>query len=468
MNFHVLTLFPEMIESGLSASILGRAMEKGLLTVNAVNIRDFSTDKHKKVDDYTYGGGAGLLMQAQPVYDAYKHVAGKIGKRVRTVYLTPQGTVFNQRMAEELVKEEELIFLCGHYEGIDDRVLEEIVTDYVSIGDFVLTGGEMPAMIMIDTISRLIPGVLHNEDSAQEESFSGYLLEYPQYSRPEVFMGKSVPRELLSGNHKEIKKWRQKAAEERTRIRRPDLYAEYERLMACKEDLKKDKLHHMAMTELINRGQAELLYHDESGTLLRDRISGVLMISVKSKEAGIGILKKVFDTPNTGMARYQIKNILSHQEFMLDELMTFFELSVVYECIQEVFTRREVLPVKEVMIKKLDTEYLEELVKAYGHADYDYMKDRLLAGVMYGAFMDDELAGFIGEHQEGSMGLLYVYPKFRRRGIAEALETFQINRSLQRGYTPYCQVKNGNEASLTLQSRLGLYPAKEHVWWIEK
>jgi len=188
MKFHILTLFPEMVLQGLNTSIIGRAVEKNLIAINAVNIRDYTLDKHGKVDDYPYGGGAGLLMQAQPVYDAYKAVTG--GKTVRTVYLTPQGRTFSQKLAMELAQEEELVFLCGHYEGIDERVLEEVVTDYVSIGDYVLTGGELPAMVMIDAISRLVPGVLNNDFSAETESFHNDLLEYPQYSRPEEWQGK--------------------------------------------------------------------------------------------------------------------------------------------------------------------------------------------------------------------------------------------------------------------------------------
>ena len=190
MNFHILTLFPEMVMGGLNTSITGRAIDKGLISVEAVNIRDYTQDKHNKVDDYPYGGGAGMLMQAQPVYDAWKAVAkpaeGK--KTVRVLFMSPQGKTFSQEMAKELAQEEELIFLCGHYEGIDERVLEEIVTDYVSIGDYVLTGGELPAMVMIDSISRLVPGVLHNDDSAGDESFENGLLEYPQYTRPPVFL----------------------------------------------------------------------------------------------------------------------------------------------------------------------------------------------------------------------------------------------------------------------------------------
>ena len=223
MNFHVLTLFPEMIENGMNTSITGRAITKGLLTLEAVNIRDYAFNKHQKVDDYTYGGGAGMLMQAEPVYLAYEAIAKRTAKRPRVVYLTPQGQVFNQKLAVELAKEEELIFLCGHYEGIDERVLEEIVTDNVSIGDYVLTGGELAAMVMIDAISRHVPGVLNNEESAQFDSFHDNLLEYPQYSRPEEWRGKRVPEVLLSGHHGKVDEWRRQQSLKRTLERRPDL-----------------------------------------------------------------------------------------------------------------------------------------------------------------------------------------------------------------------------------------------------
>lgn len=223
MNFHILTLFPEMVMDGLSTSIIGRAQGKGLLSVEAVNIRDFAENKHNRVDDYTYGGGAGMLIQAGPVYGAYQSVVENAKSKPRVIYLSPQGKTFSQSMAEEFVKEEDLIFLCGHYEGIDERVLEEIVTDYVSIGDYVLTGGELPAMVMIDAISRLIPGVLHNDVSAEFESFQDNLLEYPQYTRPEEWHGKNVPEILLSGHHANVEKWRREQSIIRTAERRPDL-----------------------------------------------------------------------------------------------------------------------------------------------------------------------------------------------------------------------------------------------------
>lgn len=220
---------------GLNTSIIGRAIEAGLLEINAVNIRDYSTNKHMKVDDYPYGGGAGLVMQPEPVYRAYEDLTKDMKKKPRVVYLTPQGTTFHQEMAKELAKEEELVFLCGHYEGIDERVLEEIVTDYVSIGDYVLTGGELPAMVMIDSISRLVPGVLHNDDSAGDESFENGLLEYPQYTRPPVFLDKEVPEILLSGHHENIRKWRHEQSVKRTKERRPDLWEAYEKGMEEKD-----------------------------------------------------------------------------------------------------------------------------------------------------------------------------------------------------------------------------------------
>ena len=223
MNFHVLTLFPEMIEQGMHTSIIGRAIAGGYLSIDAINIRDYAFNKHQKVDDYPYGGGAGMLMQAEPVYLAYESVQKKLGYRPRVVYLTPQGEVFHQTMAKELAKEKDLVFLCGHYEGIDERVLDEIVTDYVSIGDYVLTGGELPAMVMMDSISRMVPGVLSNQESGETESFAENLLEYPQYSRPEEWHGQKVTPVLLSGHHANIEAWRREQSILRTAKRRPDL-----------------------------------------------------------------------------------------------------------------------------------------------------------------------------------------------------------------------------------------------------
>ena len=241
MHFHILTLFPDMVMSGLNTSIIGRAVKNDLLTIDAVNIRDFAFNKHQSVDDYPYGGGAGMLMQAEPVYLAYQSVAEKLSKKPRVVYLSPQGQTFSQQMAEEFAQEENLLLLCGHYEGIDERVLEEIVTDYVSIGDYVLTGGELPAMVMVDAIARMVPGVLHNDVSAEFESFQDNLLEYPQYSRPEEWHGKKVPPVLLSGHHANIEKWRREQSILRTWKNRPDLLEKAVLTEAEEEFLKKNQ-----------------------------------------------------------------------------------------------------------------------------------------------------------------------------------------------------------------------------------
>ena len=239
MKFHVLTLFPEMIRNGMNTSITGRAINAGILSVEAINIRDYAFNKHQKVDDYPYGGGAGMLMQAEPVYQTYLAIQEKAalpeGKRPRVIYLSPQGKPFNQKMAEDFAKEDELVLLCGHYEGIDERVLEEIVTDYVSAGDYVLTGGELPAMMIVDAVSRLIPGVLHNDVSAEFESFQDNLLEYPQYSRPEIWHDRQVPPILLSGHHANVEKWRREQSVIRTAKWRPDLLEDAELTMKERE-----------------------------------------------------------------------------------------------------------------------------------------------------------------------------------------------------------------------------------------
>ena len=222
MKFHVLTLFTQMVDGALSESIIGRARKNGIIELNTVDIRDFSEDRHNHVDDYPYGGGNGMVMQPGPVYRAFKSLGVSEGTKV--VYMTPQGRVFNQKIAEELSKEKEIVILCGHYEGIDERVIEEIVTDEISIGDFVLSGGELGAMIVVDAVSRLIPGVLGNDESSEDESFSGDgLLEYPQYTRPPEFLGRTVPEVLLSGHHANIEKWRRRQAFLRTLKKRPDL-----------------------------------------------------------------------------------------------------------------------------------------------------------------------------------------------------------------------------------------------------
>lgn len=219
MNFDVLTLFPEMFEP-IKQSIIGKAEEKNLININLINIRDFSKDKHKKVDDTPYGGGAGMVMMPDVVYDAYKSI--KSLNDAKVIYLTPQGRTLNQKKVESLSKEKHLILLCGHYEGIDQRVVDKIVDEEISIGDYVLTGGEIPAMVLIDSVSRYIDGVISNQ-SISEESFANGLLEYPQYTRPEVFEEIKVPEVLLSGHHQNIENWRKEKSIETTMKKRPDL-----------------------------------------------------------------------------------------------------------------------------------------------------------------------------------------------------------------------------------------------------
>lgn len=500
MNFHILTLFPDMVMQGLSQSIIGRAAERGLLSIEAVNIRDYTKDKHKKVDDYPYGGGAGMLMQAQPVYDAWKAVTdGSAGERIRTVYVTPQGATFTQQMAKELAKEEDVIFLCGHYEGIDERVLEEIVTDYISIGDYVLTGGELPAMVMIDAISRMVPGVLNNGESGETESFEGDLLEYPQYSRPEEWHGKCVPKVLLSGNQRAIDAWRREAAVERTKERRPDLYRKYARGQECIAALKKQKLLHMDMIELIARGQAQIIFAEGANICLRDMASGIYFHTAENEQTGCQMLeamkedaaaecrrnRRTTEMPEDGAVddiwMTNICAIALHQEFMVEPVREQFGLTNTMSCSQVVYTKREKLPITGLyradgtsdgelpVIRPLGMEHLDTVALHYSEiADRTYVAGRIEKQAMYGAFLGEELAGFAGMHAEGSIGMLHILPEYRGRRLGKALETYMINRCLERGYTPYGQVIAGNETSKRLQDSLGLCCSKSRVYWLER
>ena len=237
MKFHVMTLFPELVSGVLSASIIGRAQKAGLIEVNTYNIRDFSADKHRKTDDTPYGGGVGMIMTCQPIYDCYTEVISKIPKEssTRVVYMSPKGRIFNHSVAKELSVYDDIIFLCGHYEGVDQRVIDEIVTDEISIGDYVVTGGEIPACIVIDAVSRLVDGVLASSECYEGESVASGILEYPQYTKPREFMGREVPEVLLSGDHAKIDRWRLSEAVKITRERRPDLlllHPEFEEALA--------------------------------------------------------------------------------------------------------------------------------------------------------------------------------------------------------------------------------------------
>lgn len=303
MKINVLTLFPEMIENIAKESILGKAIEAGHITINAVNIRDYANNKHNRVDDYTYGGGAGMLMQAEPVYNCFMDVAGEDG---RCIYVTPQGIPFSQKMAMEFAQEDEITILCGHYEGIDERVLEEIVTDYVSIGDYVLTGGELAAMVITDAVARLVPEVLGNEDSAEIESFHRNLLEYPQYTRPEVWHDKKVPDELLSGNPKVINPWREEKAVARTKERRPDLYKKYLLEQEIIEWLLSYKREFMYALEPLRRGQAEVIYWDNKTAIIRDILGEFIYIASKESEDLSGITEYIDKSSDVIMTSLQV------------------------------------------------------------------------------------------------------------------------------------------------------------------
>jgi len=228
MRFDILTIFPDIFDTVLGSSIIGRAQQSGVITVNAINIRDFSKDKHKKTDDYPFGGGNGMVMMAQPIFDAYKSIVENLDYKPHFIYMSPQGTKLDQKHVERLSEYKHIVLLCGHYEGVDERVIEELVDEEISIGDYVLTGGELPAMVLIDAVSRAIPGVLSNDESYSEESFKDGLLEYPQYTRPAEYMGMKVPEVLLSGHHANIEKWRRIQSLKRTKLKRPDLFEKLE------------------------------------------------------------------------------------------------------------------------------------------------------------------------------------------------------------------------------------------------
>ena len=457
MKFHVLTLFPEMITGGLGPSIIGRAVEKRIINLNTVNIRDFTEDKHGKVDDYPYGGGAGMLMQAQPVYDAHRAITA--GRKIRTVYVTPQGHPFNQNMAREFSREEELVLLCGHYEGVDERVLEEIVTDYVSIGDYILTGGEPAAMVIIDAVARLIPGVLGNDTSSQEESFFNDLLEYPQYSRPEVWRGKAVPKVLLSGNHADIAKWRLEQSKERTVQIRPELYEKYWQKQQVITRLSRDKRNNIHIIECLSRGLGEILYARGEDIVVYQRDDRICMVNAGTPEQGKELLKNCIPK--------EAELFVTGQDFM-KSLLEESGYHTLFSCRQFLYTERTPLPVRHKDIRRLDMDSFSYVCEHYDKDSTSYIRDRLLAGVMYGAFADDRLAGFIGMHSEGSLGMLYVDEAQRRQGLAASLVAYAVNRMLERGWTPYGHVITGNEASMRLQEKLGFYQAKNTFWWVEK
>lgn len=459
MQFHVLTLFPEMIRNGCDSSILKRAMDKNLIRVNALNIRDFSKEKHGKVDDYTYGGGAGMLMQAQPVYDAWlslqKH---NQGKSIRTIYVTPQGRPLTQRLVKEFAQEEELILLCGHYEGIDERVLEEIVTDRISIGDYVLTGGELPALVMIDAISRLVPDVLGSEESAGVESFEKDLLEYPQYSRPEVWHGVEVPRVLLSGNHKMIEAWRLEQAKKRTSFMRPDLYERYERRQALLQKLLKHKKENAYFIDGLMKDMVDVLYEKGESVAGIHKKTKIVMIcanSVNEVENMLPFLPK------------DCRGLLHNCEEANDLLEKEMGLIVGDACYQSVYTQHVSLPIAHKDIRPYPMEEIAYASENYGAGSQeDYIRERILDHAFFAAYEEGRIVGFCGIHGGGSLGLLFVDPSCRRGNIGSSLASYLVNAAMERGGFPYAHIRIGNEASLKMQEKMGLYVANKKIFWL--
>ena len=470
MNFHVMTLFPEMIEQALQTSILGRAIKNGCIGVKAVNIRDYTKDKHKKVDDYPYGGGAGMLIQAQPVYDCFQAVRADVeqrkGKavadRLRVVYLTPQGQCFHQALAGKLAEEEELVFLCGHYEGVDERVLEEIVTDYLSIGDYVLTGGELPALVIMDAVARLVPGVLHNEVSADLETFHDDLLEYPQYSRPVEWHGKRVPEVLLSGDHKKVDEWRREQSRERTKCLRPDLYEKYQRRQEVIHSLlKKNKALYIDMTEALQRGREELIYAEDDGVIVGDRQTGICRLAAFSEKAAVKLVKRA-------AAESKFNQYVLHQPSLLVPLEEMYQVEGCTPFRQAVYNSRIAPTIKKrIEIRSLTPVYQQEILQHSSAVSESCIKEQLEKGRLFGAFVEENLAGFAGLHQGGGLGLLYVDKPYRRKGIGRTMLSYLISQQLSEGLTPYA-VAAESQAALALFRQLGMKLGKESVYWVKR
>lgn len=311
-------------------------------------------------------------------------------------------------------------------------------------------------MVMIDAVSRLVPGVLHNEFSAETESFHNDLLEYPQYSRPEVWHEKSVPKVLLSGDHKKITAWRLEQSKERTKLRRPDLYEKYQ----CKErlikQLLKNKRDNIHLIEGLSRGNSEILFWEKGNVLLYNPGCRLCMMITENKESGERMLQ---------LAPTETEMFITSQEYMNDLVYEKFQFVVFHECIQACYTKKEALPVKHKDIRPLELKDLDYVAAHYPNGSREYLEERICAGVMYGAYADERLVAFVGSHDEGSMGMMYVEEDYRHRGIGESLAAYKINRELELGYIPYDHIIVGNEASVKLQEKLGLYFSKGNIWW---
>ena len=398
-----------------------------------------------------------MLMKAQPVYDCWKAVAGE-REKLRTIYVTPQGKPLTQKMVKEFASQEELVILCGHYEGIDERVLEEVVTDRVSIGDYVLTGGELPALVMIDAISRLVPGVLGSDESTEDESFEKDLLEYPQYSRPEIWHDKEVPKELLTGDHKKINEWRTRKAEERTRSMRPDMYERYCYRQKIIEELMKRKKENVYMIDALMRDEAEILYAKNSVVVGYHKKTNVAMICCETIEEAKDAAKYLPEN-----YRLLLHNCAESVQFWRDE----YGLEIVDTCYQSVYTQHNALPISHKDIRQYPLEELDYANDHYGNGTHkEYLRERILTGEFFAAYDQDKIVGFCGIHSGGSLGLLYVDEEYRRGNIGSSLASFLVNTALDRGGIPYAHIVVGNEASLKMQQKMGLYMANCEIYWM--
>lgn|GEM_PF-37136 len=400
MKYKVLTLFPEMIESVMGTGIIGRALKQGAIELETVNIRDFADNNRAQVDDYPYGGGAGQVIMAQPVYAAYTSAVKDDSPdiRRRVIYLSPQGRRFDQRIAKEFAEDEELVFLCGHYEGVDERVLDEIVTDYISAGDYILTGGELPALIVMDAISRLLPGVLGNSESPDEETFYRDLLEYPQYSRPEVWHHKKVPKVLLSGNHKDIEDWRLKKSIERTSANRPDLFEKYQKKNALADRMKKARIQNIPASEALRFSDSEILLDGTSYYAVYD-------LDEKTFYAGC------FEKKNVIIDGYEsevIRKLIYRYAYKAEKCYLLNMHGILPDIISEnktmiVFTEKN--PLSTARVKEYGDfgEYLREAVIAslergrtfYGFlpvSNWEHIKQALAIGLYSSGIRDVDLA----------------------------------------------------------------------------
>ena len=420
-EFHILTLFPKWRRAGQPYFRPGTA-EKDLIYrcagISGITHR-MGTEKWMIIPM-----AVRMLMQAQPVYDAYRVVAGD--RKVRCVYLTPQGAPFTQKKAGRDCPGKRNWLLCGHYEGIDERVLEEVVTDYISIGDYVLTGGELAAMVVVDAVARLVPGVLNNDESAETESFHNDLLEYPQYSRPEEWHGKKVPEVLLSGNHKKINAWRLEQSERRTEERRPDLYAKYQEKQKVIKKLSAKKRIFIHMMETLSRGLGEVLYAEGKNVLIYLPEIGNAMLNAEDEEH----LEKMLPLIPKAVSGHSIVTVTDRWNERVSEILGYHGSML---CSQACYTRGEPLPVRHKDIRQLTVEEVPYVAEHYHLGDEIYVRERITAGDVFGIYIEGKLCGFIGCHNDGSMGMLYVEDAYRRQGLAASLEGYLINKQREQG-----------------------------------